>query len=123
MFTAVISPVFRHRHSTGAGARRVASWGLKPSGQWSKPGSLNPGEAVVTRGVVLVQVIDRIAREQVILVGEGDGEFLERWLDRVQTECVEENVPRLKRGLRRSRGAAPEIGRAARRKRGEISGV
>ena len=27
-----------------AGASRVAFWGLEPSGQWSKPGSLNPGE-------------------------------------------------------------------------------
>ena len=38
------SPVCRHRYSTEAGAQRVALRGLKPSEQWSKPGSLHPGE-------------------------------------------------------------------------------
>ena len=38
------SPVFRHRYSTEASARHDALWGLKPFGQCSKPGSLNPGE-------------------------------------------------------------------------------
>jgi len=39
-----LSPVFRHRYATEAGAGRDAFVGLKPSGQWSEPGSLNPGE-------------------------------------------------------------------------------
>src|SRR5258708_1321286 len=39
----LLSPVSRHRYSTEGGARRGASLGLKPSGQCSKPGSLNPG--------------------------------------------------------------------------------